>query len=200
MLFRLIKSYILYNVDFLNKCPREADPDTEIITFDVTNLYTSIPHENGLKAFRYFQTTFKEEINPRFNNQFILYADFLLKTNSLTYDFMFFLQLEGTAMGTVFAHTHANLTMAYHEIQVDFIIKNTYNLAVSKFFEVNCFLDDCENRFLDDCEIRSFDDCEILLNTKLIKPNDLLTILNQVNATENYITNLPVLDIIIKKN
>ena len=129
--------------------------------------------------------------NPRFNNQFILdAADFILKNNSLTFDSMFFLQLKGTAMGTVFAPTYANLTMAYHEIQVYFVIKNTYSLVVSKFFEENWF------RFLDDSEI--------LLNTKLIKPNDLLTILNQVNPNLQFTmgrstTNLPFLDIIINK-
>ena len=47
------------------------------------------------------------------------------------------------------------------------MIKNTYNLVVSKFFEENWF------RFLDDCKIH--------LNTELIKPIDLLTISNQVN-------------------
>ena len=103
---------------------------------------------------------------------------------------MFFLQLKETAMGTVFAPTYANLTMAYHKIQVCFVIKNTYSLVVSKFFEENWF------RFLDDCEI--------LLNTKLIKPNDLLTILNQVNPNlqftmERSTTNLPFLDIMINK-
>ena len=43
-----VKSHIRDSVDFLNKCPR--DPDTEIVTFDVTSLYSSIPHEYGLKA------------------------------------------------------------------------------------------------------------------------------------------------------
>ena len=103
---------------------------------------------------------------------------------------MFFLQLERAAMGTVFAPTNANLTMTYHEVQVYFIIKNTYNLVVSKFFKENWFL------FLDDSEI--------LLNTKLIKPNNLLTIIIQVNSKlqftiERSTTNLPFLDITINK-
>ena len=59
-----VKSNIRDSIYFLNKCPREVDPDTEIVTFDVTSLYTNIPHEYGLKALGYFQTTFKEEMNP----------------------------------------------------------------------------------------------------------------------------------------
>ena len=40
-----------------------------------------------LKALGHFLTTFKEEMNPRFNNQFILDAgDFILKSDSLTFD------------------------------------------------------------------------------------------------------------------
>ena len=68
-----VKSCIQDSVDILSKCPREEDPNTEIVTFDVTSLYTSIPHEYGLKALEYFLATFKEEINPRFNNQFIFF-------------------------------------------------------------------------------------------------------------------------------
>ena len=77
-----VKSYIRDSVDFLNKCPREVDLDTEIVTFEVTSLYTSIPHEYGLKVLGYFLTTFKEDMNPRFNYQFILdAADSILKNN-----------------------------------------------------------------------------------------------------------------------
>ena len=41
---------------------------------------------------------------------------------------------QGTAMGTIFAHAYANLTMVYYEIQVYFIIRNTYDLVISKYF------------------------------------------------------------------
>ena len=54
-----VRSYIRDSVHFLNKCPREVDPYTEIVTFYVTSLYTSIPHECGLKALGYFLTTLK---------------------------------------------------------------------------------------------------------------------------------------------
>ena len=81
--------------------------------------------------------------------------------------------------------------MTYQEIQVYFIIKNIYNLVVSKFFEENWF--------------RLLPDCETLLNTKLIKPDGLLIVLNQVNPNLQFImvrstTNLPFLDIYDKQN
>ena len=127
-----VKSNIRDSVDFLNKFPREVGPNTEIVTFDVTTLYISISHEYGPKALGYFLTIFKEEMNLRFNNQFILdAADLVLKNNSSTFDSMLFLKLKGATMHTVFAPTYANLTIASHDIQVYFIIKNTYHLVVS---------------------------------------------------------------------
>ena len=52
------------SVNFLSKCPREVDLDTEIVKFNVTSLYTRISHKYGLKALGYFLTTCKEEMNP----------------------------------------------------------------------------------------------------------------------------------------
>ena len=71
------------------------------------------------KSFRIFPD------NLEINSQFIFdAADFILQKNSLTFDSTFFLQLKETAMSTVFAPTYTNLTMAYHKIQVYFMIKN----------------------------------------------------------------------------
>ena len=39
----------------------------------------------------------------------------------LTFDSEFYLQIQGTAMGTVFAPTYANLTLEYHKVKVYFI-------------------------------------------------------------------------------
>ena len=70
-------------------------------------------------------------------------------------------------MGTVFAPTYANLSMGYHEIKLYDLIELNYNLDMRQYF-----VEDLK-RFLDDCEILS--------NAGLIKPNDLLTILNSIN-------------------
>ena len=69
-------------------------------------------------------------------------------------------------MGTIFTPTYANLTMGYHEIKVYSIIRQSYALA-SKHFENSWF--------------RYLNDCQILLKVNLIKPDQLLSILNQIN-------------------
>ena len=66
-----------------------------------------------------------------------------------------------------------------------------YNLNITQYFVENW------ERFLDDCEI--------LLKTDLIKPDDLLTILNSVNndiqfSMELNDSKLPFLDILITKS
>ena len=186
-----IKSYIRDSVDFLNKCQREVDINTKIATFDVVSLYTNIPHEFGLEALDYYLTNYPEDLNPKFNKNFVLEAaDFILKNNICFFDKVYYLQIKGTAMGTIFAPTYANLTMGYHEVKLYSIIKNTYNLTVSKYFRDNWF------RFLDDCQI-------LLINN--IEPKDLLHILNQINANIKFTmeiseNKLPFLDVMINKN
>ena len=93
-------------------------------------------------------------------------------------------------MGTIFATTFANLTMGYHEVIVYSIIRQSYSLD-SKHFENSCF--------------RYLDDCQILLKVNLIKPEHLLSILNQINnniqfTMEKSQTRLPFLDIMINKS
>ena len=94
-------------------------------------------------------------------------------------------------MGTVFAPIYANLSMGYHEIKLHDLIELNYNLDIRHYFVENW------KRFLDDCEI--------FLNTDLIKPDDLLTILNSVNndiqfSMELNDNKIPFLDILIPKS
>ena len=162
-----IKSFIFDSLCFIIKCPSEVDEDTEIVTFDVISLYTSIPHEFDLEVLDYFLTAHQEDLHPRFKKEFVLEsANFILKNNSLTFDSEFYLKMKGTGMSTISAPTYANLTIGYHKIKVCSIIRQSYALA-SKYFENSWF------RFLDDCQI--------LLKVNLIKPDQLLSILNQIN-------------------
>ena len=119
-----------------------------------------------------------------------LSSNFILKNNTLSFDSKFYLQIKGTAMGTIFAPTYANLTMAYYEIKVYSIIHLTCALA-RKYFQYSWF------RFLDDTQIS--------LKVNLIKPDHLLSILNQTNnniqfTMEKSKGRLPFLDVMINKS
>ena len=127
-------------------CKRNVTDDTVLVTFDVCSLYTNIPHEFGLRAIEYFVSYYRQSINPRFTTQFILEAaSFILSNNSMTLDEMFYLQIQGTAMGTILAPTYATLSMGFHEIELYAIIRNKFTLPISNHFEQNwiVFLDDC---------------------------------------------------------
>ena len=91
-------------------------------------------------------------------------------------------------MGTIFAPTYTNLTMGYYEIKVYSIIHLSCALA-RKYFQYSWFI------FLDDSQIS--------LKVNLIKPDHLLSILNQINnniqfTMEKSKGRLPFLDIISK--
>ena len=93
-------------------------------------------------------------------------------------------------MGAIFTPIYATLTMSYHEIKVYSIMHHSYALA-RKHFEKSWF------RFLEDYQI--------LLKVNLIKPDDLLSILNQINNNIQFTmgksqTRLPFLDLMINKS
>ena len=93
-------------------------------------------------------------------------------------------------MGTIFAPTYASLTMEYHKIKVYSSIRQNLALA-SKHFKNPCF--------------RYLDDCQILLKINSIKPDHLLSILNQINNSiqltmEKSQTRLSFLDMMISKS
>ena len=85
-----------------------------------------------MEAVRYFVLKYEEDIHPRFNVLLFLESvDFILKNNTCVFNDEYFLQLQGTAMGTVFAPTYANLSMGYHEIKLYDLIELNYNLDMN---------------------------------------------------------------------
>ena len=45
-----VTSYVKDNLGFLSKSSRENYEDTSLVTFNMVNLYTNIPHTFGLEA------------------------------------------------------------------------------------------------------------------------------------------------------
>ena len=160
---KCIKSFIHDSLDFLNKCPRDVDENSEIVTFDVISWYRRIPHNFVLEAIGYFLTKYQGDLHPRFRKEFVLEsASFILKNNTFTLDSECYLQIKGTVMGTTFASTYANLTMGYHKIKV-------YYYQPELRFSQQTF-----SKFL----VQEF---QLLLKVNLIKSEHLLSILNQIN-------------------
>ena len=55
----------------------------------------------------------------------------------MTFVKMFYLQIQGPAMGTTSAPTYATLSMGFHEIDLYTIIRNKFTLPFSNYFEQN---------------------------------------------------------------
>ena len=90
-----IKSFIRDSFDFLNKCPRDVNENTEIVTFGVISLFARIPHEFGLEAIDYFLNKYQEDLQPRFRKEFVLESgNFIRKNNTVTFDSKFYLQIK----------------------------------------------------------------------------------------------------------
>ena len=114
-----IASYIKYSTDFFNRLSRFDNlPDnTILVTLDVTALYSSIPHNDGIGACneyldrRALSTTSSEDICKLIK--------FILENNVFSFNDEYFLQVCGTAMGTRMAPCYANIFMA--ELEENFL-------------------------------------------------------------------------------
>ena len=186
-----VKSYIKDSVDFLNKCKRQSSDSNLLVTFDVKSLYTSIPHEFGLEAIKFWLEKHPQSLHKRFSKDFILESSkFILENNTCTFNDEYYTQISGTAMGTIFAPTYATLTMGYLEIKLYETCEIKFNTTVRNFIYDNW------SRFLDDCEI--------ILNREMMTPETLLQILNSLNPAiqftmETSSLEIPFLDILIQQ-
>ena len=64
-----IKSFTRVSLDFLIKSPRDVDEDSEVVTFDVISLDTSILRKFGSDVLDYFLTTYQEDLYSRFKKE-----------------------------------------------------------------------------------------------------------------------------------
>ena len=107
---------------------------------------------------------YQEDLHPRFRKEFVLeLANFILENNALAFDSRFYLQIEVTTLGIIFAPSYANLIVGYNEIKVYSFIHQSHALA-SKQFENSWF--------------GYLDDCQVLLKVNLIKSDHLRSISN----------------------
>ncbi|OOZ57814.1 hypothetical protein [Solemya velum gill symbiont] len=141
-----IPSFLKDDIDFIRSLPAEIDENSIFASFDVTSLYTNIPHDLGLQAINYWVNRYRDTVESRFSTEFIAEAmEIILKNNSFIFNSQHYLQLVGTAMGTKVAPTYANLVMGFLEQKLYQRIEEQYQTETSKHIKK------AWKRFLDDC-------------------------------------------------
>jgi hypothetical protein len=112
-------------------------PDSILVTFDVTSLYTNIPNKEGIEVVKHALQSFRPDhgLKPS-NNSLVKLTEFVLSKNNFKFNGEHFLQIGGTAMGTKMAPNFANLYLAYFEELY------VYTYSFQPIFWVR-FLDDC---------------------------------------------------------
>ncbi|CAJ0961379.1 unnamed protein product [Ranitomeya imitator] len=86
------------------------------VTADVESLYTSIRHQDGLDAVRFFLGTGSLDVDMV--ELILVLLEFLLTHNAFTFNNRIYLQLQGTAMGASCAPSYANLFLGAWEREV----------------------------------------------------------------------------------
>ena len=118
-LCKMVPSFIRDDLDFLNYIPTRVSKETILVSFDVTSLYTNIPHNLGIEAIEYWITKHPEQYLQRFPKEFIVEGlRIVLENNTFFFDGHYYLQIKGTAMGTKVAPTYATLVMGYLETKL----------------------------------------------------------------------------------
>ncbi|XP_029641447.1 uncharacterized protein LOC115215981 [Octopus sinensis] len=115
-LLKYIKSFIRNDLDMLEHLPKTIIEEAVLVTLDVINLYTNIPHDYGMKAIKFWLEKYPEVLLERINQTFIIESlKFILQNNYFLFDDTYYRQKCGIAMGTKAAPVLANLIMGYFE-------------------------------------------------------------------------------------
>ncbi|KAL5010151.1 hypothetical protein ScPMuIL_012456 [Solemya velum] len=123
-----IPSFVRDDMDFLNHIPPEVPDSTILASFDVTSLYTNIPHDLGLTAANFWIEKHRDLVDRRFKTDFLLSAlQIVLEGNTFNFDGQTYEQMKGTAMGTKVAPTYANLVMGYLEYKLYEKVKDEFD-------------------------------------------------------------------------
>jgi hypothetical protein len=108
-----IPSYIKDTNHFLQICHSTTLPDNaKIATFDVTGLYTNIPHDEGVMALEEFMMLYTTRKRV---NMIRDLTRLVLTNNIIEFNGRLFIQLSGTSMGSKFAPSYACIYMNWFE-------------------------------------------------------------------------------------
>ncbi|CAJ0945450.1 unnamed protein product [Ranitomeya imitator] len=88
-------------------------PDTLLVSFDVKDLYTSIPHTNGIQSTRWLLSI--NNISPDLVDLCCDLLSIALNNNFFLFEDTYYLQVRGSAMVSNVAPPYANAYMAHFE-------------------------------------------------------------------------------------
>ena len=130
-----IPSYIKDTDDFLRKIRAQGPlpPGSLLVTIDVTALYPSIPHHDGISALRTFLS--ERQLPPTTIDGICDMCELVLKNNVFEFNKEYFLQTSGTAIGTKMAPSYANIFLSVLE-------RDLLNSATHKPEIYHRFIDD----------------------------------------------------------
>ncbi|CAJ0952438.1 unnamed protein product [Ranitomeya imitator] len=112
------QSYLLDTGAFLKTLHTigTVSDDSYLVSFDVKDLYTSIPHDKGIDCVRRLLVTSK--LDPRTIDLCLELLKVVLTRNYFLFEDNYYLQAQGTAMGSNMAPPYANTYMATFEEEV----------------------------------------------------------------------------------
>ena len=119
-------SFIKDTTHFLNKLEHleQLPQNAFLVTLDVSSLYTNIPHNEGIDAYRHFLNTRDRNASSISTETLCDLLRMILTMNNFSFNDKHYLQTHGTAMGTRMPPSYANLFLAKFE---------TYALSCASF-------------------------------------------------------------------
>jgi len=120
-LMKNLPSFIKDSTEFINLIEKDKLPTNCILaTIDVFSLYTNIPHDEGrnaaVKALQNNPNPTTLQPEAQIIGELI---DIVLQNNVFEFNESFYLQKQGTAMGTKMAPSYANLFMGDLELHLN---------------------------------------------------------------------------------
>jgi hypothetical protein len=113
----LIPSYIKDSKQLLNEIKHfTLPPNARLFTTDATTMYTNIDTESGIQAFENLFNTYNNLIPKNFPRElFLRVLRIIMENNIFTFRDTYWLQTQGTAMGTPGDPLSPILMFGYHE-------------------------------------------------------------------------------------
>jgi hypothetical protein len=116
-LLQLFPSYIKNSTDLIKDLKAINIPqNAKLFTADASSMYTNIDTATGLQALNNIFSTYENRISPIFPREFFLTVlELIMNNNIFTFGDSYWIQLQGTAIGTPTAPLYSIITYEFHE-------------------------------------------------------------------------------------